>query len=78
MSVVAALEAVDAVTWFDEDTPQALIVACAPQVLVKGGDWPMEKIVGAKEVLARGGRVVSIAFEHVRSTTALVERIRKG
>jgi len=78
MALVAALEAVDAVTWFDEDTPQALIVACAPEVLVKGGDWPADKIVGAKEVLARGGKVVSIPFEHVRSTTGLVERIRKG
>jgi rfaE bifunctional protein nucleotidyltransferase chain/domain len=78
MAAVAALEAVDAVTWFDEDTPQALIVACAPEVLVKGGDWAVEKIVGAKEVLARGGKVVSIPFEHVRSTTALVERIRKA
>jgi len=78
MGVIAALEAVDAVTWFDDDTPQALIVACAPEVLVKGGDWPVEKIVGAKEVLARGGKVISIPFEHLRSTTALVERIRKG
>ena len=78
MALVAALEAVDAVTWFDEDTPQALIVACAPEVLVKGGDWQVERIVGAKEVLARGGKVVSIPFEHVRSTTGLVERIRKG
>jgi D-glycero-beta-D-manno-heptose 1-phosphate adenylyltransferase len=78
MALVAALEAVDAVTWFDADSPQALIVACAPEVLVKGGDWPVEKIVGAKEVLARGGKVVSIPFEHLRSTTALVERIRKA
>jgi rfaE bifunctional protein nucleotidyltransferase chain/domain len=78
MALVAALEPVDAVTWFDEDSPLALIVACAPQVLVKGGDWPVEKIVGAKEVLARGGRVVSIPFEHLRSTTALVERIRRA
>lgn len=78
MALVAALEAVDAVTWFDEDTPHALIVACAPEVLVKGGDWPVERIVGATEVLARGGKVVSIPFEHVRSTTGLVERIRKG
>jgi len=76
--LVAALEAVDAVTWFDDDSPHALIVACAPEVLVKGGDWPAEKIVGAKEVLARGGKVVSIPFEHLRSTTALVERIRKA
>lgn len=78
MAIVAALEPVDAVTWFDDDSPLALIVACAPEVLVKGGDWPVDKIVGAKEVLARGGRVVSIPFEHLRSTTALVERIRKA
>ena len=78
MALVAALEPVDAVTWFDDDSPLALIVACAPEVLVKGGDWPVEKIVGAKEVLARGGRAVSIPFEHLRSTTALVERIRKA
>lgn len=78
MALVAALEAVDAVTWFDDDSPLALIGACVPDVLVKGGDWPLDRIVGAKEVLARGGKVVSIPFEHVRSTTALVERIRKG
>ena len=78
MALVASLEAVDAVTWFDEDTPHALIVACSPEVLVKGGDWAPDRIVGAKEVLARGGKVVSIPFEHVRSTTGLVERIRKG
>ena len=78
MALVAALEPVDAVTWFDDDSPLGLIIACAPEVLVKGGDWPAEKIVGAKEVLARGGRVVSIPFEHLRSTTALVERIRKA
>ena len=78
MALVAALEPVDAVTWFDDDSPLALIVACAPEVLVKGGDWPVDKIVGAKEVLAQGGRVVSIPFEHLRSTTALVERIRKA
>ena len=74
--MVAALECVDAVTWFDDDTPEALIAACRPQVLVKGGDWPVERIVGAGGVLARGGQVVSIPFEHERSTTELVERIR--
>ena len=78
LAVVAALECVDAVTWFDQDTPEALIAACRPQVLVKGGDWPVERIVGAPGVLARGGKVVSIPFEHERSTTGLVERIRKG
>jgi len=78
MALVAALESVDAVTWFDEDTPLALIEACAPDVLVKGGDWPPERMVGAAQVLARRGQVVSIPFEHQRSTTALLERIRKG
>jgi rfaE bifunctional protein nucleotidyltransferase chain/domain len=78
LALVAALEAVDAVTWFDDDTPLELIRACAPQVLVKGGDWPVERIVGASEVLAAGGKVFSIPFEHLRSTTALIERIRKA
>ena len=77
LAVLAALEAVDAVTWFGDDTPLALIEACAPDVLVKGGDWPVERIVGAPQVLARGGRVQSIAFEHERSTTALLEKIRR-
>jgi rfaE bifunctional protein nucleotidyltransferase chain/domain len=76
LAVLAALEAVSAVTWFDEETPERLIGACRPDVLVKGGDWPVERIVGAAGVLARGGRVVSIPFEHERSTTALIQRIR--
>jgi rfaE bifunctional protein nucleotidyltransferase chain/domain len=75
-AVLAALESVGAVTWFDEDTPEALIARCRPEVLVKGGDWAVERIVGAPGVLARGGRVLSIPFEHERSTTALVQRIR--
>jgi len=78
MALVAALESVDAVTWFDEDTPAALIAACRPEVLVKGGDWPAARIVGATEVLARGGAVHSISFEHQRSTTALLRRIGAG
>jgi rfaE bifunctional protein nucleotidyltransferase chain/domain len=77
LAVVAALESVDAVTWFDEDTPLALIRACLPEVLVKGGDWPVERIVGASEVAAHGGRVESISFEHERSTSALFDRIRR-
>ena len=76
LAVVAALEAVSAVTWFEVDTPEELIARCKPDVLVKGGDWPVERIVGAQAVLARGGRVLSIPFEHERSTTALVQRIR--
>jgi rfaE bifunctional protein nucleotidyltransferase chain/domain len=78
LAVLAALECVDAVTWFDDDTPEALIAACRPQVLAKGGDWPVERIAGAGGVLARGGQVVSIPFEHQRSTSGLVRRIRKG
>ena len=77
LAVVAALACVSAVTWFDDDTPEKLIAACQPDVLVKGGDWPVERIAGAKSVLARGGRVASIPFEHERSTTALVQRIRR-
>jgi D-glycero-beta-D-manno-heptose 1-phosphate adenylyltransferase len=78
LAVLAALECVDAVTWFDDDTPEALIAACRPQVLAKGGDWPPDRIVGAGGVLARGGQVVSIPFEYQRSTSELVERIRKA
>ena len=78
LAVLAALECVDALTWFEDDTPEALIAACRPQVLVKGGDWPVERIVGAGGVLARGGKVVSIPFEHERSTTALLRKIRKA
>ena len=76
LAVIAALGMVDAVTWFDADTPEALISAARPEVLVKGGDWPVERIAGGAEVLARGGRVFSIPFEHERSTTRLVGRIR--
>ena len=76
LAVIAALSMVDAVTWFEDDTPAQLIAACRPEVLAKGGDWPAERIVGAQDVLARGGRVVSIPFEHERSTTALLQRIR--
>lgn len=74
--VVAALESVALVTWFEADTPLDLILACRPDVLVKGGDWPVEKIVGAAEVRSWGGSVHSIAFQHERSTTSLLARIR--
>ncbi len=77
MAVLAALESVSLVTWFDEDTPLELIRAVRPDVLVKGGDWAPERIVGAAEVLARGGSVLSIAFVHERSTSAVIERIRR-
>lgn len=76
MAVVAALESVDLVTFFEEDTPLELILACRPEVLVKGGDWPVERIVGARDVLSWGGSVHSIPFVHERSTTSLLNRIR--
>ncbi|MFZ5555908.1 MAG: D-glycero-beta-D-manno-heptose 1-phosphate adenylyltransferase [Pseudomonadota bacterium] len=75
-AVVAALAAVDLVTWFNEDTPLELIRRCRPDVLVKGGDWPIERIAGAAEVMGWGGRALSIPFVHERSTTDLVQRIR--
>ena len=78
MAVLAALESVSVVTPFDADTPLALILACRPDVLVKGGDWKPDAIVGAREVQAWGGAVRSIPFEHQRSTTALLARIRRG
>jgi rfaE bifunctional protein nucleotidyltransferase chain/domain len=77
MAVLAALECVSLVTWFDEDTPLQRILDCRPDVLVKGGDWPVDKIVGAAEVQGWGGQVHSIPFIHQRSTTALLEKIRK-
>lgn len=77
MAVLAALECVSLVTWFDEDTPIARVLDARPDVLVKGGDWPVERIVGAPEVMAWGGSVHSIPFIHQRSTTALLEKIRR-
>jgi bifunctional ADP-heptose synthase (sugar kinase/adenylyltransferase) len=68
---------VSLVTWFDEDTPIARILDCRPEVLVKGGDWPLAKIVGNQEVSGWGGRVVSIPFIYQQSTTALLDKIRR-
>lgn len=76
MALIAALECVDLVTWFDEDTPIERILELRPDVLVKGGDWAPAEIVGAPEVGAWGGSVHSIPFEHERSTTALLKKIR--
>lgn len=76
MAVLAALEAVSLVVPFEEDTPLELILACRPDVLVKGGDWQADKIVGAREVQGWGGKVHSIPFLHERSTTALMNKIR--
>jgi rfaE bifunctional protein nucleotidyltransferase chain/domain len=76
MAVLAALAAVDLVVPFDDDTPRALIAACLPDILVKGGDYTAASTAGAAEVIAAGGRFVAIPFEFDRSTTSLIARIR--
>ncbi len=76
MAVIAALESVSLVTCFSEDTPLAAILAARPEVLVKGGDWVADRIVGAAEVRAWGGSVHSIPFRFERSTTATLARVR--
>jgi D-glycero-beta-D-manno-heptose 1-phosphate adenylyltransferase len=74
--ILAALECVDVVTMFDEDTPHELIADLQPDVLVKGADWAHDAIVGRDLVEARGGKVVRIAVEQGHSTTSIVRRIR--
>jgi rfaE bifunctional protein nucleotidyltransferase chain/domain len=75
-AILAALEAVTLVTWFEEDTPLKLIQAVKPEVLVKGGDWKPEAIVGSKEVKGWGGAVHAIPLVPGRSTTSVIQRIR--
>jgi rfaE bifunctional protein nucleotidyltransferase chain/domain len=77
MAVLAALEAVDLVVPFDSDTPRELIVACLPDVLVKGADYTAETTAGAAEVIAAGGRFVAIPFASAHSTTALLDKARR-
>ena len=74
--ILSALESVDAVVIFDELTPREVICRLLPDVLVKGGDWPGDQIVGREEVEAAGGRVVSIPFVPGYSTSAILEKIR--
>ena len=76
LALLAALQSVDLVIPFDADTPLALIQVIKPDVLVKGGDWPIEQIVGAEEVMENGGEIHSIRFRYQRSTTDLIKRIR--
>jgi rfaE bifunctional protein nucleotidyltransferase chain/domain len=78
MALLAALASVSLVTWFDDDTPLALIRLVKPDVLVKGGDWAPESIIGGAEVKSWGGAVHSIPFILERSTSALLARIRGG
>jgi D-beta-D-heptose 7-phosphate kinase/D-beta-D-heptose 1-phosphate adenosyltransferase len=76
--ILAALECVDAVVIFNEPTPREIISSLLPDVLVKGGDWAGDKIIGREEVEAAGGRVVSIPIVSGYSTSAILERIRQG
>jgi D-glycero-beta-D-manno-heptose 1-phosphate adenylyltransferase len=77
-AVIAALESVSVVTWFEDDTPLNLIRLLQPDVLIKGGDWKPQAIVGADDVTGWGGSVHSIPFLHQKSTTALLDAIRKN
>jgi rfaE bifunctional protein nucleotidyltransferase chain/domain len=77
-AMMAALESVSLVTWFDEDTPLALISELKPDILVKGGDYDMRKLAETQVVESYGGKALAIAFVDGYSTTALVNKIRKG
>jgi D-beta-D-heptose 7-phosphate kinase/D-beta-D-heptose 1-phosphate adenosyltransferase len=76
--VVAALACVDAVAIFEDDTPAEIIRRVQPDVLVKGSDWPADQIVGRDTVEARGGRVILEAVEQGYSTSAIIEKARRG
>ena len=78
LEVIAALASVDYATWFDSDTPLEVIQLLQPDILVKGGDWKVEQIVGSKEVLSRGGKVFSLKYIEGRSTTSIINNIKKA
>ena len=75
MEILAALSSVDYVTWFDEDTPYTLIKLLKPDMLIKGGDWSKDQIVGSDIVLQAGGIVKSLNYEEYCSTTNIIEKI---
>jgi D-glycero-beta-D-manno-heptose 1-phosphate adenylyltransferase len=77
-TLIAALESVSLVTWFDEDTPLELINEMRPQIIVKGGDYDMAKLKEAQLVESYGGKALALAFVAGYSTTALVAKIRAG
>ena len=78
VELLEALRAVDLAVLFSEDTPARIIEEVRPDVLVKGGDWSVDRIVGREFVESRGGRVLSVPLREGLSTTRLVERIRNG
>ena len=77
-ALMAALESVSLVTWFDEDTPLELITALKPDILVKGGDYDMDTLAETAVVKAYGGKAVAISFVEGYSTTALLEKIQQS
>ncbi|MCJ7611568.1 MAG: D-glycero-beta-D-manno-heptose 1-phosphate adenylyltransferase [Candidatus Aminicenantes bacterium] len=77
LEVLSALGDIDYVTWFGEDTPQTIIAALVPDVLVKGGDWTPNTVVGRAEVEAAGGKVVIIPYVKGKSTTRIIDKIRE-
>lgn len=78
VTLLSSLMMIDAVILFNEDTPYELISAILPDVLVKGGDYTVEQVVGAKEVMANGGRVEIIPLLPGFSTTGIIEKVQKG
>jgi len=77
MEILAALDSVDYVVLFHEPDPGRVIAELQPDVLVKGGDWPIEKIIGRDTVEARGGKVISVGYIEGASTTGIIEKILK-
>jgi D-beta-D-heptose 7-phosphate kinase/D-beta-D-heptose 1-phosphate adenosyltransferase len=75
LEVLEAIEAVDYLTWFPEETPQKIIAALVPDVLVKGGDWKPEQVVGKKEVETAGGQVVIIPYLRGHSSSAIIKKV---
>lgn len=78
LEVIAALESVSFVTWFESETPLDLIRLLQPDILVKGGDWKVDQIVGAQDVLSWGGKVRSLKYVQGRSTTEIIAKARKN
>jgi bifunctional ADP-heptose synthase (sugar kinase/adenylyltransferase) len=77
MEVIAALESVDYVTWFEEETPLLVIRKLRPKVLVKGGDWRADQIVGGTDVISWGGKVKSLPYVEGKSTTNIIKKMKK-
>ena len=75
LEVLAAVADIDYLTWFSEDTPRTIIAALLPDVLVKGGDWTPDDVVGKAEVEGAGGRVVIVPYLKGRSSTSIIDKI---